>query len=118
MSKKTAKVEAQTLNRVDALNILREAIGNDADAEKALDVFTRVNKRTDANDYGLKDEMVLNRSSKAVSDNYIGRRVEMADGMTIAEAMKTVPNGHHGSYRLIDIRYDIEKTGTLLDPRS
>ena len=42
----------------------------------------------------------------------------MADGMTIAEAMKTVPNGHHGSHRYADIIYDIEKTGTLLDPRS
>jgi hypothetical protein len=37
--------------------------------------------------------------------------------MTVAEAMKTVPNGHHGSYRYADIAYDIAR-GYLLDPRS
>jgi hypothetical protein len=49
--------------------------------------------------------------------DYILNRVDMADGMTVAEAMKKVPNGHHGSYRLVDINYDIAH-GSLLDPRS
>jgi len=115
MSKKTVKVEAQ-LNRVDALNILRDAIGNDTDAVKALDVFTRVNNKT-ANTRGLKAEHVLVRTAKSPNAGYIADRVELADGMTVAEAMKTVPNGHHGSYRYADISYDIAR-GYLLDPRS
>ena len=115
MSKKTVKVEAQ-LNRVDALNILRDAIGNDTDAVKALDVFTRVNNKT-ANTRGLKAEHVLVRTAKSPNAGYIADRVELADGMTVADAMKTVPNGHHGSYRYADIAYDI-KHGYLLDPRS
>ena len=115
MSKKTVKVEAQ-LNRVDALNILRDAIGNDTDAVKALDVFTRVNNKT-ANTRGLKADHVLVRTAKSPNAGYIADRVELADGMTVAEAMKTVPNGHHGSYRYADISYDIAR-GYLLDPRS
>ena len=115
MSKKTVKVEAQ-LNRVDALNILRDAIGNDTDAVKALDVFTRVNNKT-ANTRGLKAEHVLVRTAKSPNAGYIADRVELADGMTVADAKKTVPNGHHGSYRYADIAYDI-KHGYLLDPRS
>ena len=90
MSKKTVKVEAQ-LNRVDALNILRDAIGNDTDAVKALDVFTRVNTKT-ANTRGLKADHVLVRAAKSPSAGYIADRVELADGMTVAEAMTTVPN--------------------------
>jgi len=115
MSKKTVKVEAQ-LNRVDALNILRDAIGNDTDAVKALDVFTRVNKKT-ANTRGLKAEHVLVRGAQSPNAGYIADRVELADGMTVADAMKTVPNGHHGAYRYVDINYDI-KLGYLQDPRS
>tara|TARA_R100001132_G_C3185291_1_gene39867 strand:- start:28 stop:375 length:348 start_codon:yes stop_codon:yes gene_type:complete len=115
MSKKTVKVEAQ-LNRVDALNILRDAIGNDTDAVKALDVFTRVNTKT-ANTRGFKADHVLVRAAKTAKAGYIADRVELADGMTVAEAMKTVPNGHHGSYRYADIAYDV-KLGYLLDPRS
>ena len=115
MSKKTVKVEAQ-LNRVDALNILRDAIGNDTDAVKALDVFTRVNNKT-ANTRGLKAEHVLVRGAKSPNAGYIADRVELADGMTVADAMKTVPNGHHGAYRYVDINYDI-KLGYLQDPRS
>ena len=115
MSKKTVKVEAQ-LNRVDALNILRDAIGNDTDAVKALDVFTRVNTKT-ANTRGLKADHVLVRAAKSPSAGYIADRVELADGMTVADAMKTVPNGHHGAYRYADISYDIAR-GYLLDPRS
>ena len=115
MSKKTVKVEAQ-LNRVDALNILRDAIGNDTDAVKALDVFTRVNNKT-ANTRGLKADHVLVRTAKTPNAGYIADRVELADGMTVAEAMKTVPNGHHGAYRYVDITYDI-KCGYLQDPRS
>ena len=115
MSKKTVKVEAQ-LNRVDALNILRDAIGNDTDAVKALDVFTRVNTKT-ANTRGFKADHVLVRAAKTAKAGYIADRVELADGMTVAEAMTTVPNGHHGSYRYADIAYDIAR-GYLLDPRS
>ena len=115
MSKKTVKVEAQ-LNRVDALNILRDAIGNDTDAVKALDVFTRVNTKT-ANTRGLKAEHVLVRGAKSPNAGYIADRVELADGMTVADAMKTVPNGPHGAYRYVDINYDI-KLGYLQDPRS
>tara|TARA_R100000935_G_C2764570_1_gene135059 strand:- start:231 stop:578 length:348 start_codon:yes stop_codon:yes gene_type:complete len=115
MSKKTVKVEAQ-LNRVDALQILRDAIGNDTDAVKALDVFTRVNTKT-ANARGFKADHVLVRAAKTAKAGYIADRVELADGMTVAEAMKTVPNGHHGSYRYADIAYDIAR-GYLQDPRS
>ena len=115
MSKKTAKVEAQ-LNRVDALKILRDAIGNDVGAEKALDVFTRFNTKT-ANTRGFKADHVLVRTAKSPNAGYIATRVELADGMTVADAMKTVPNGHHGSYRYVDINYDI-KCGYLQDPRS
>ena len=115
MSKKTVKVEAQ-LNRVDALNILRDAIGNDTDAVKALDVFTRVNNKT-ANTRGLKAEHVLVRGAKSPNAGYIADRVELADGMTVADAMKTVPNGHHGAYRYVDVNYDI-KLGYLQDLRS
>lgn len=115
MSKKTAKVKAQ-LNRVDALNILREAIGDDADLANALDVFTKVNTKK-ANTRGFKADHVLERGPKTPKTGYIADRVEMAAGMTVAEAMAKVPNAHHGSYRYVDIEYDINH-GSLLDPRS
>jgi len=115
MSKKTAKVKAQ-LNRVDALNILREAIGDDADLANALDVFSKVNNKK-ANTRGFKADHVLERGAKTPQAGYIADRVEMVAGMTVADAMSQVPNGHHGSYRYADIAYDI-KCGYLLDPRS
>ena len=115
MSKKTTKVEAQ-LNRVDALNILREAIGDDADLANALDVFTKVNNKK-ANTRGFKADHVLERGAKTPRAGDIAERVEMAAGMTVAEAMAKVPNAHHGSYRYIDIQYDIDHE-YLLDPRS
>jgi|TARA_R110002020_G_scaffold431271_1_gene641280 hypothetical protein len=116
MSKKTAKVEAQ-LNRVDALTILRNKCGTDAEALRALDVFTRVNSSSKAKRYGLKETMVLSRGSKSPRMTYMLERVELADGMTVADAMKKVPNGHHPSYRFVDIEYDINH-GYLQDPRS
>ena len=117
MSQKTAKVEAQALNRVQAEAYLRDKLQGDENAEKALDVFTRVNASKSSKSYGLKDDMVLSRGPKSPRMDYILNRVEMADGMTVAEAMKKVPNGHHSSYRHVDINYDI-KRGFLLDPRS
>ena len=117
MSKKTAKVEAQTLNRVQAEAYLRDKLQGDENAEKALDVFTRVNASKSSKSYGLKDDMVLSRGPKDPQAPYITNRVDIADGMTVAEAMKKVPNGHHSSYRHVDINYDIAH-GSLLDPRS
>ena len=115
MSKKTAQKKAQ-LNRVDALNILREAIGDDVDLANALDVFSKVNTKK-ANTRGFKADHVLERGAKTPQKDYIAERVEMAAGMTVAEAMAKVPNAHHGSYRYADIAYDI-KCEYLLDPRS
>ena len=117
MSKTTAKVEAQALNRVQAETMLREKLGDNAEVLEALNVFTRVNAGRDSKSYGLKDSMVLNRGPRDPQAPYITNRVDMADGMTVVEAMKKVPNGHHPSYRHVDINYDI-KRGFLLDPRS
>lgn len=117
MSQKTAKVEAQALNRVQAETILRDKLAGDEEGQACLDVFTRVNAGKSSKSYGLKDDMVLNRGPRDPQAPYILNRVDMADGMTVVEAMKKVPNGHHSSYRHVDINYDI-KRGFLLDPRS
>jgi hypothetical protein len=117
MSQKTAKVEAQALNRVQAETILRDKLAGDEEGQACLDVFTRINAGKGSKSYGLKDDMVLSRGPRSPRMDYILNRVDMADGMTVAEAMKKVPNGHHPSYRYSDINYDI-KNGSLLDPRS